>query len=213
LFIGKSNNQIEIQTVLKTNNVEKPVEKIVEKIVEKPVIEYIDKYITNAVEKVVQAEIPAAYQESMAFYKSMLTANFSGFDKIPLKIESIDVNVELGDGIDKIVSKDLIQNTIELELRKIGVKIDKKSEYHLNFAFQAMENHNKTQHIYLTSLNLFRVSAIITNMRVEKLIYRSVWDNTSHGIVGINNTVPTVKDLAEEKTKIFCNKLLEARDN
>ena len=61
LFIGKSNNPIEIKTVVKTNIVEKPFDRIVnrtvEKIVEKPVIEYVDKYVTNVVEKVVEAEI------------------------------------------------------------------------------------------------------------------------------------------------------------
>ena len=61
LFIGKSNNPIEIQTIVKTKIVEKPFDRIVnrtvEKIVEKPVIEYVDKYVTNVVEKVVEAEI------------------------------------------------------------------------------------------------------------------------------------------------------------
>ena len=61
LFIGNANNPIEIQTVVKTNIVEKPFDRIVnrtvEKIVEKPVIEYVDKYVTNVVEKVVEAEI------------------------------------------------------------------------------------------------------------------------------------------------------------
>jgi len=45
LFIGRSNKQIEVQTVLKTN------------IVEKPVKEYVDKDITNVIEKFVEREL------------------------------------------------------------------------------------------------------------------------------------------------------------
>jgi hypothetical protein len=46
LLIGKSNKQIEIQTVVKTN------------IIEQPVIEYVDKYITNVVEKIINKKYP-----------------------------------------------------------------------------------------------------------------------------------------------------------
>jgi len=99
LFIGKSNTQIEIQTIVKTNIVEKPVieyvdkyitnvvekpvDRIVEKIVEKPVVEYVDKYITNVVEKVIQAEIPEKYQNAIFFYDRFNSSKFVEFQKLP----------------------------------------------------------------------------------------------------------------------------------
>ena len=60
LLIGKSNNQIEIQTILKTNTVEKPV------------VEYIDKYITNVVERIVETEIPEQHKVALEILKNHL---------------------------------------------------------------------------------------------------------------------------------------------
>ena len=96
LFIGKSNNPIEIKTVVKTNIVEKPFDRIVnrtvEKIVEKPVIEYVDKYVTNVVEKVVEAEI------SPQHHITDIRMNFSSMVEFMVKwvFDSIPALITLG---------------------------------------------------------------------------------------------------------------------
>lgn len=213
LFIGKSNKQIEIQTVVKTNIVEKPVEKVVEKIVEKPVKEYVDKYITNVVEKVVEAEIPYAYKRSMDFAKSLLNAKLADSKKIPYQFDSIDVNVYLSDELKTIVSSDSIRNSIELELRKIGLKINENSPYHLYFTFDAMENSDKTQHIYQYEMNLRRLSYIVENSLITHAIYSPIWETSSFGKVGINNTASSVKNAVNQCITTFCNKILESREN
>jgi hypothetical protein len=211
LFIGKSNKQIEIQTVLKTNFVEKPVDRIIEKIVEKPVVEYVDKYITNVVEKVVQSEIPASYIRAKKLHDSILSSKLVQYDKIPFNFDSVDVNVYLSEELNGIASKDVIQNLIELELRKIGIKIDKNSYYSLNFSFNAMSNDRNTQYVFSNYLQLKKISYIIDDSIAANAVYSSVWEKRSFGTVGANKTSSEIKTSAEDLVKIFCNKVLENR--
>ena len=213
LLIGKSNKQIEIQTVLKTNIVERPIDRIVEKIVEKPVVEYIDKYITNVVEKVVEAQIPYSYKMAMVLKESLLSARLVEKRKIPFKIDSVDVAVYLSEELKSIVSEESIRNSIELELRKIGLKISETSPYHLSFSFDALENKEKTTHIYNFEMKLKRISYIIEDSICTHVIFPSIWDKSSFGTVGINNSGATVKNAVNECVTTFCNKILESREN
>lgn len=212
LFIGKSNKQIEVQTVIKTNIIEKPVEKIVEKIIEKPVIEYVDKYITNVIEKVVEAEIPNSYKRAMALKESLSSAKLVEKRKIPFKIDSINVAVYLSEELKGIVSEESILNSIELELRKIGLKINETSPYHLSFSFDVLENKEKTTHVFNYEMKLKRISWIIEDSICTHVIFPSIWEKGSFGTVGINNSGATVKNAANECITTFCNKILESRE-
>ena len=193
LFIGKSNNPIEIQTVVKTN------------IIEKPVVEYVDKYVTNVVEKVVEAEIPSSYLKAMELQKSIFAAEFAKHDKIPFNIDSVHVSVYISENLKDIISKETLQNLIELEIRKIGIKVDEKSPYVLNFEFYSFETKDKTQHVYRYSLNLQSPAYMIKGLKATHVILPILWENSNFGIVGSKNASKTIKDELEETTKIFSN--------
>ena len=212
LFIGKSNNPIEIQTVVKTNIVEKPVDRIVDRIVEKPVIEYIDKYITNVVEKIVEADIPYSYKRAVALKDSLISAKLVEKRKIPFKFDSLDVSVYLSDELKNTVSEESIRNSIELEVRKIGLKINETTPYHLSFSVDVMENKDKTQHFYIYEMKLKHLSYIIEESICTHIVFPSIWEKSGFGTVGINNSASTVKATASECITTFCNKVLESRE-
>ena len=123
LFIGKSNKRIEIQTIVKTN------------IVEKPVIEYVDKYITNVIEKVVEAEIPENYKNALDIHKRLLNANYiksqltiyeNQLEKLRSLLEQNDLlALERKDdpSLLKEIKRD--QNDIYAEIRNIEKELNK----------------------------------------------------------------------------------------
>lgn len=156
LFIGKSNKQIEIQTVVKTNIVEKPVEKIVEKIVELP-----SKSIKNEYTNLSSIELPP-------------------------NIESIMISVVIDDKISNYITKDEIETKIELELRRVGIKIEKTAENSdalIAYTLSAIELKNGFNQFVLTSkLNLWRY--VIIDFKDKKYIKPAViWDDDYFGLL------------------------------
>jgi hypothetical protein len=215
LFIGKSNKQIEIQTVVKTNIVEKPVEKVVEKIVEKPVKEFVDKYITNIVEKIVEAEIPTPYKNSFRilnrFFNSEWLEQKNGF-KCP-HFESLSVTVHISEPLKAIISAEDIKTKLELELRKAGVKIESNPSAYLTARLEGFELDNKSQYVYKYSLDLETMVFLydFSNEIANRSIC-SIWNDSNFGIAGksvINKTFLNNK-FAEMSDELI-NKLLEAK--
>ena len=116
---------VKIPEGLKSNKV------FITNIVEKPVKEYVSKYITNAVDKIVEAEIPDAYKQSMVVYNKMLNSPHIDFDKLPPGINSVRVHVYVGKSVENMISKSIIKDSIEMEARKVGLKIDESSPFTL----------------------------------------------------------------------------------
>lgn len=211
LFIGKSNKQIEIKTVVKTNIVEKPVENVVEKIVEKPVKEYVDKYITNVIEKTVEAEIPDTYKKSMVVYNKILNSQYIDFDKLPPGIESIEVDVYIAKSVENMISKSIIKDAIEMEARKIGLKIDDNSPFRLFFVADVFENgeYSYANHF---ELSLIQTAYFISD---NNLFYKKrveIWNKSSFGSLGkkVLNQKYVLDDVSEKMIS-FCNKYLETK--
>ena len=217
LLIGKSNKQIEIQTVVKTNIVEKPVDRIVnrtvERIVEKPVIEYVDKYITNVVEKVVDAEIPEHYKTALVVHNKIKKSTRIKFGKLPPGIESISVNVYIGKAIENTVSESIIKDAIEIEARKIGLKIDSKSSFDLSFIAEAFEA-NENQYANTFDLSLSQIAYFLSdnNIFYDKRV--EIWSKKSYGTLGKNvlNQKYVIENVSEKMIS-FCNKYLESKQN
>jgi hypothetical protein len=214
LFIGKSNKQIEIQTVLKTNILEKPIEKIVEKVVEKPVKEFVDKYITNVVEKVVEAEIPEKYQFALEINERMLRAKYLDFDKLPVGISDLRIKVLIDKKYeDKLNSKQILE-TIEFEARKIGIKISDESKNRLYYEVNVMETNDDSTFVYTTNLSISRDSFLFATPEKTYRITPEIWSKRAFGIVGKNNFNQTIFiEDASRKIIAFCNRVLESREN
>ena len=182
LFIGKSNKQIEIQTVVKTNIVEKPVDRIVEK----PVVEYVDKYITNVVEKVVEAEIPEKSKRYINFAEQVFNGTDLGYNDLPL-IESLKVDVTISDVFKDKLSEEYLKDKIELELRNNGINVNEKSQYTLTVSFSGLKINDNTQYAYTKSLSVVAVTLLYDFQ--NDIGYKDVseiWQKSSTGIVGVN---------------------------
>ena len=213
LFIGKSNKQIEIQTVVKTNIVEKPVEKIVEKIVEKPVKEFVDKYITNVVEKFVEAEIPEKYQFALEIHERMLRAKYLDFDKLPVGISDLRIKVLMDKNYEEKLNSKQILETLEFEARKIGIKINDNSKNQIFYEVNVMETNDGLTFVYTKSLSLSRESYLFATPEKTYRITPEIWRKASFGIVGKNNFNKTlfIED-ASLYMAAFCNRVLESRE-
>ena len=208
LFIGKSNKQIEIQTVVKTN--------IVEKIIEKPVVEYIDKYVTNVVEKVVQAGILSSAKIAAHFmnqcYNGESLISDSGV-QLPFT-ESIAVDVFITENIKDIISASSIEEKLELEIRKAGIKIDKKSKYKVYASIDATETKDKLAYIFQTTLK-FKSMLFLYDGTIEKSYYLfgPVWQTATYGSAGkeVYNQ-KYVYDQISELCDPLINRLLAAKE-
>ena len=213
LLIGKSNKQIEIQTVVKTNIVEKPVDKIVEKIVEKPVVEYVDKYITNVIEKVVEAEIPENYKNALDIHKRLLNANYIKSGDLPSGITDLHIETLLNNKYHDIINPKQITESLEFEARKMGLKINKESDNILFFELNIMKLDDGSQYVYTANLSISRMVYLFTTPNKPYKILPEVWSKRSFGIVGKNKfNQTTFNEEASEKMLSFCNGLLKTRE-
>ena len=214
LFIGKSNKQIEIQTVVKTNIVEKPVEKLVEKIVEKPVVEYVDKYITNVVEKLVESDIPEKYQFALEIHKRIQNANYLDFDKLPNGISDLKISAIVDKKYEDKINQKQLSEAIEFEARKIGLKINKDSKYYLYYEIDIMPLDDNLQFVFTAKLSILRESYLFATPEKTYRIMPELWSKSSFGIVGKNKLNQTYfLENASQKMTLFCNRVLESREN
>jgi hypothetical protein len=211
LFIGKSNKQIEIQTVTKTNIVEKPVENVVEKIVEKPVKEYVDKFVTNVVEQII--EKPISDEDLQRIFIGSLIENAKRFetDKIPKGVDSIRVNVFVSNSINKFISKEDLKNKVELDLRKIGVNVNDSGKYMLTVHIAAFQTNEGNSLVYEYKFNLNSIGYYFENEECYKGLV-ALWKKESSGIVGISKAESGFNSVIEKATTELCNIILKSKE-
>jgi hypothetical protein len=199
-------------TVYITNTVEKPVEKIVEKIVEKPVVEYLDKYITNVVEKIIEAEIPVEYSKAYLIIKKQSNSQNLRFNKIPKGVNKVRVKSYVSDTLKNIVSEEVLNNIMELELRKIGVAIDENADYSLAYTIDAFWNENKTQITYADEVSLSNAALVFSGGYYYNTMAQ-LFSKKHFGFVGKLKADQQIFNAAVSEGMIeVCNKILESRD-
>jgi hypothetical protein len=204
LFIGKSNKQIEIQTIVKTN------------FVEKPVVEYVDKYITNTVQNFVESEIPAPYKNSLRIvnklFNSEWLSNTNG-SKLP-HFESLSVTAIVSEELKDIISADDLKNKLELELRKAGIKIDQNPTVYLSAILEGFGMDKQSQYAYHCKIDL-ETMVFLYDFKNE-IAHRnisSIWNDSYMGVVGKNViNKKFINDKFVEMSDRLINKLLEARE-
>jgi hypothetical protein len=204
LFIGKSNKQIEIQTVVKTN------------IVEKPVVEYVPKFITNVFETVVESEIPIQYKNSLRIVKQIFNSEWlsqTNGRKLP-HFESLSVTAIVSEELKDIISSEDVKNKLELELRKAGVKIDQNPTGYLTATLQGFELDKQSQYAYHCQIDL-ETLVFLYDFKNE-IAHRnisSIWNDSYMGVVGKNIINKTfINNKFVEMSDRLINKLLEAKE-
>ena len=201
LFIGKSNNPIEIKTVVKTN------------VVEKPVVEYIDKYITNVVEKIVETEIPEQHKFALEIQKKLQNASLLDFGKLPNGIDDLKIKVLFDKKYEDKINTKEITELLEFEARKIGIKINEESKNQLYYELNIMQLDDSTQYVYTENLSISRYSYLFATHDKTYIFIPEVWKKRSFGIVGKNNfNQKYFNEKASAKMVSFCNSLLETRE-
>ena len=213
LFIGKSNKQIEIQTIVKTNIVEKPVDRIVnrtvEKIVEKPVKEYVDKYITNVVEKLIERDFTDDEKQKLFLATLLETSKRPEPNSLPKGINSIRLNVLIGKSISDIISDRDVRNKVELDLRKTGIEVNEKGKYMLNVYITAFPANEGNSFVFQYTFNLNSIGYYFTNDECYKGLV-AIWEKESSGIVGKVKAESSFNSIVEKASTELCNLILKS---
>jgi hypothetical protein len=201
LFIGKSNNPIQIKTIVKTN------------VVEKPAIEYVDKYITNVVEKVVEAEITHKHKFALEIHQRILNASVLDFDKLPIGIDELKIEVLIDKKYEDQINPKQITELLEFEARKIGIKINEESKNKLFYAIDILQLDNNSQYVYTGRLSFYTYSLLFATPDKTYRFTPEVWSKGSFGILGKNNfNQKYFNEKASTKMVSFCNRILETRE-
>ena len=204
LFIGKSNKQIEIQTVVKTN------------IIEKPVVEYVDKYITNAVENINKNLLTDDEKEKLYFEKEKLyfgtllgKAKIIEPNTLPKGVNSIKLNVFISKNISQIISDKYVRNKIELDLKKIGVDVDENGEYLLTGHITAVPEDEGNSFVFQYSFNLNSIGYFFANEQCYRGLI-SNWEKDSAGIVGKGKAESCFNSIVEDVSTELCNIIVKS---
>ena len=200
LFIGKSNNPIEIQTVVKTN------------FVEKPVIEYVDKYITNVVEKIINTKIPDEFIEAKLLLDNLNEPIYLENDGLPKSIGEISVSIGFSGKTQANIQTNSIKDEIELELRKIGINVVDNSQRRLHLRIATL-NGDKDMPVvfYVITLSFLVPSYYIWDKDEIYKSYSIIWSNTQYGYAGEKVfSDKKVQDAANKSVNSFMNSYLKS---
>ena len=186
--IGKSSKKSVVKEAIKTN--------------------FVQISITNTVEK----ELPEYYSKALNLYSAMEGAKFIDYNELPAGIDSIGVSVFLPDFLKDKVSIEIMQNQIEYELRKIGVRIDDKSPVTLTYEIEAIENKKNNQIVTAQTLALYGYVNVFASRRIY-MKRVPIWHSMSYGTSGTASfDQKLVNEYLSDKLVEFCNKVLKARE-
>ena len=197
LLIGKSNKQIEIQTVVKTN------------IIEKPAVEYVDKYITNAVENINKNLLTDDEKEKLYFGTLLGKAKRIEPNTLPKGVNSINLNVFISKNISQIISDKYVRNKIELDLKKIGVDVDENGEYLLTGHITAVPEDEGNSFVFQYSFNLNSIGYFFANEQCYRGLILN-WEKDSAGIVGKGKAESCFNSIVEDVSTELCNIIVKS---
>ena len=180
LFIRKSNKQIEIQTIVKTN------------IIEKPAIEYVLGF---------------------NYLNKGKSAKFLRLNELPKGIKELSVSVSIANILKETVSDKVLTDYIEFELRKIGIKVNKKSKYSLSFTIDAQKDERNKLIFHSFSLNVTSPTYCFGPDGTHFIVVSKIWDEASYGILGYDIIdQKTINNYLSDKMVSLCNQILASRE-
>ncbi len=181
--------------VIKTVIKEVPVEVV--KIVTKEVPIEVVKEVTVEVIKEVEKPLPPIYKIAYEAYLNFSEAKFAANQGGVLKgVKSLNVSVSVEDDVKNDISSSTIKTKIELELRKLGVRIDDNSEVTLGYYLAVMPRKGSEELVFSETLS---VTQMVTLPRETGYIRypANIWEKKSFGSTG----------------KIYINKLAVSYDD
>lgn len=185
--------------VIKTVTKEVPVE----------VVKIVTKEVPVEVIKEVEKPLPEIYKTALETYLKFSGAKFASNQSGVLKdVKSLSVVVTVADVVKTDISSSTIKNKIELELRKLGVRIDDNSDVSLSYNLFALKLKDLEILGFYESLavrqmvTLPRETGYIKNMA-------TIWEKNSYGTVGEVN-VRLIANRYDDKLSAFLNDYLTA---
>ena len=169
----------------------------------------VTKEVPIEVIKEVEKPLPEIYKTALETYLKFSGAKFAANEGSVLEgVKSLRVFVEVGEAVKNDISSSTIKNKIELELRKLGVRIDDNSDVSLSYNLWVLRQNDSEILGFSESLavrqmvTLPRETGYIKNMA-------TIWENRSYGTVGKEN-VKQLADNYDDKLSAFLNAYLAA---
>jgi len=185
--------------VIKTVTKEVPVE----------VVKIVTKEVPVEVIKEVEKPLPEIYKIAYEAYLNFSGAKFAENQGGVLKgVKSLKVVVGVADEVKTDISSSTIKNKIELELRKLGVRIDDNSDVSLHYYLEVMKRDSSELLVYTESLI---VTQMVTLPRETGYIrcFPTIWEKRQFGSVG-KSKVKQLADGYDDMFSAFLNEYLTA---
>ena len=182
---------------------------VVTKEVPVEVIKTVTKEVPVEVIKEVEKPLPEIYKTALGAYLNYSGAKFvANMGGVLKGVKSVKVYVGVADEVKNDISSSTIKNKIELELRKLGVRIDDNPDVFLSYYLETMK---RDEFEYLVYVSTLAVTQIVTLPRETGYIKNTVtiWDSSSFGSVGKDNVIQ-IADLYDNKLSAFLNDYLTA---
>jgi len=133
--------------------------------------------------------------------------------KLPKGINKVALVVYIPDCLKDKISKNVLQELMEYELRKNSVKVAETGQCILVYEIDAFELDDKNQYVYTEKLSLLTQSDFTLDGEKMYTVSSPIWTTSIYGILGKQN--PEQKKFGSDLTEMmarFCNKILETRE-
>lgn len=175
----------------------KEVVREVPKIVTQEVIREVPKEIIKEVprevirevpvEKLVDKPIPQEYLYAYQFYQSWSNPSIDSNQSDALRgIKSFSVTVVISDNLAQSVSKASIKNKIELELRKLGIKVDDNEPFVIYYYLEATTPSGPGIVGYYNQLDVTQAAVVPRQPRFIA-VNATIWTSLQYGTIGSMN--------------------------
>lgn len=183
-------------------------------VVEKPIV--VVKEIPRDVQKIVEkrvevpAEIPDSYKVAARFQEQFYNAGLVEKNDILKGIASVRVLVNIGDLLSSGISISELKDSIELSLRKNGIKIDDSSSFMLEFDVWGAWDQSKSWCTYSGTLGLMRNIPVLSGGEFKKSLVILWWPQDYIGHVEKEDFVNKITSTTDKLVIAFSNAYLAA---
>lgn len=200
-----------------TRIVEKPVEvtKTKEVIVEKPVeiIREVPKEVEKIVERKIEvpAQIPEVYQAAYRFTENYLKAPMMNAGEVLSSIPDVSVLINFAENIEPKPSEREFKDSIELALRKNGLRVNANSLYLLVFDVTGLWDKEKVVYSFSAAMELSEPTPLWRENTFKRK-YVTIWKNSYTGYAGRDKLKDALPGVAEKLVVSFSNAYLAANE-
>ena len=169
----------------------------------------VTKEVPVEVIKEVEKPLPEIYNIALGAYLKFSGAKFADNQGGLLKgVKSLNVSVNVADEVKNDISSSTIKTKIELELRKLGVRIDASSDFTLVFNLDVLKRDSSELLVYTENLVVMEFVTLPRETGYIKYIVK-IWEKQQFGSVG-KNKVQQLADDYDDMLPDFLNEYLTA---